>query len=263
MATIKVNNINYYYEESGNGEPLLLIAGVGCDVSVWTSIFGRLNPNFRIIMFDNRDVGRTDYVDTDYSIDDMADDTVRLIRKLGYEKVHVLGHSMGGAIAQNIAYRYSDVVNKLIICNSLVQVPEVSKVALEFAGKLKKVSTDISLSIQAIAPWIYSDDYLRFDNNLEKLGELMKSYPFPQQADGYLRQVSALNKFDSSKYLHQITQLTLIIAGSHDMLTPLSQSQIMADHIPNSQLVVLPGSHLPIVEVAPLFVKTIENFLRS
>ncbi|HLX54013.1 MAG TPA: alpha/beta hydrolase, partial [Aquella sp.] len=140
-------------------------------------------------------------------------------------------------------------------------VPTVSKAAMEFTGKLKEISTDIGLSAQSIAPWIYSDDYLRFDNNLEQLSELMRSYPFPQRADGYLRQLSALNKFDSAGYLHQIKHLTLIIAGSHDLLTPLSQSQMMADHIPNSQLVVLPGSHLPIIEVPPLFVKTVVNFL--
>jgi len=261
MTKIKVNEINYYYEEVGDKEPLLLIAGLSCDLSIWTSVLDKLSQNFRIIMFDNRDVGRTDYVNTEYTVDDMADDTVRLIKKLGYEKVSILGHSMGGAIAQNIAYRYPEVVDRLIISNSLVQAPTVSLVAMEFAGKLREISTDISLSAQSIAPWIYSDDYLRFDNNLQKLGELMQSYPFPQRADGYLRQLNALNKFDSGGYLHQIKHLTLIIAGSHDLLTPLSQSQIMADHIPNSQLVVLPGSHLPIIEVPPLFVKTVERFL--
>jgi len=261
MAKIKVNEINYYYEEVGDKEPLLLIAGLSCDLSIWTSVLDKLSQKFRIIMFDNRDVGRTDYANADYLVDDMADDTARLIKKLGYEKVNILGHSMGGAIAQNIAYRYPDVVDKLIICNSLVQVPTVSKAAMEFTGKLKEISTDIGLSAQSIAPWIYSDDYLRFDNNLEQLSELMRSYPFPQRADGYLRQLSALNKFDSAGYLHQIKHLTLIIAGSHDLLTPLSQSQMMADHIPNSQLVVLPGSHLPIIEVPPLFVKTVVNFL--
>jgi 3-oxoadipate enol-lactonase len=263
MASIKVNNINYYYEEAGSGETLLLIAGVGCDVSVWTSVFGKLSQNFRIVMFDNRDVGRTDYVDANYTVEDMADDTVRLIRKLGYEKIHILGHSMGGAIAQNIAFRYTDVVDKLIISNSLVHMPTVSQTALEFAGRIKNITSDLGLSAQAIAPWIYSDDYLRFDNNLEKLAQLMQSYPFPQRSDGYLRQLNALSKFDSTGYLHQIRHLSLIIAGSHDLLTPLSQSQIMADHIPNSQLVVLPGSHLPIIEIPPLFVKTVENFLRD
>lgn len=263
MATIKVNNINYYYEESGNGMPLLLIAGLNCDVSVWTSVFSKLNQKFRVIMFDNRDVGRTDYLNTDYLLDDMADDTVRLIRKLGYDKIHVLGHSMGGAIAQSIAHRYSDVVDKLIISNSLAHIPTVSQAALEFAGRLKNVTADVGLSAQAIAPWTYSDDYLQFDNNLERLAELMKLYPFPQRPDGYIRQLKALALFDSTAYLHEIKHLTLIIAGAHDLLTPLSQSQIMADHIPNSQLVVLPGAHLPIIEVPQIFVKTVENFLHS
>ncbi len=261
MSAIKVNEINYYYEEIGSKDPLLLIAGLGCDLAIWTAVVGELSQKFRLIMFDNRDVGRTDYVDAEYSIDDMADDTVRLIRKLGYEKVSILGHSMGGAIAQNIAYRYPETVNKLIICNSLVHMSTVGMAALGFAGKLRDISTDIGLSVQSIAPWIYSDDYLRFDNNLEQLSELMRLYPFPQRPDGYLRQLNALSKFNSLDYLHQIKHLTLIMAGSHDLLTPRDQSQIMADHIPNSQLMVLPGSHMPLIEVSPLFIKMVLNFL--
>ncbi|MCC2644276.1 MAG: 3-oxoadipate enol-lactonase [Burkholderiales bacterium] len=261
MPKIKVNEINYYYEEAGSKEPLLLIAGLGCDLSIWTSVLDKLSQNFRVIIFDNRDAGRTDYVDATYTINDMADDTVCLIKKLGYEKVSILGHSLGGAIAQDIACRYPEVVDKLIISNSLVQVATVSLAALEFAGKLRKFTTDISLPTQSIAPWIYSDDYLRYDNNLEKLGELIRTYPFPQQADGYLRQLNALAKFNSQGYLHKIRHLTLIIGGSHDLLTPLNQSQIMADNIPNAQLVILPGSHMPIIEIPLLFVKTIDNFL--
>ncbi|HLX53915.1 MAG TPA: alpha/beta hydrolase, partial [Aquella sp.] len=93
MAKIKVNEINYYYEEVGDKEPLLLIAGLSCDLSIWTSVLDKLSQKFRIIMFDNRDVGRTDYANADYLVDDMADDTARLIKKLGYEKVNILGHS--------------------------------------------------------------------------------------------------------------------------------------------------------------------------
>jgi 3-oxoadipate enol-lactonase len=262
MTKITVNEINYHYEEVGNGkDPLLLINGLGCDVSIWTAVLDKLSQNFKVITFDNRDSGRTDYASTDYTIDDMAEDTVWLIRKLGYEKVSILGHSMGGAIAQAIAYHYPEVIDKLIISNSLIQMSTVGITALDFAGKMRQLSTDISLQVQSIAPWIYSDDYLHFDNSLEKLSELMRAYPYPQRPDGYLRQLNALNKFDSSAFLHQIRHMTLIIAGSHDLLTPLSQSQMMADHIPNSQLVVLPGSHMPLIEIPPLFTKTVANFL--
>ncbi len=263
MSKITVNEINYYYEEVGNGkEPLLVIAGLGCDVSLWTAVLDKLSQHFKVIIFDNRDVGRTDYVSAEYTIDDMADDTVRLIRKLGYEKVSILGHSMGGTIAQTIAYRYPEVVDKLIICNSLVKVPTISQTALGFAGKIRQFTTDTSLQIQAIAPWVYSDDYLHFDNSLEQLSELMRKYPFPQRPDGYLRQLNALNKFDSNGFLHQIKHMTLVIAGLHDLLAPLNQSQTMVDHIPNSQLVVLPGSHVPVIEIPPLFTKTVVNFLQ-
>lgn len=263
MPKININNINYYYEEFGSGDPLLLIAGMGCDVSVWTSILGKLGMNFRVIMFDNRDVGRTDYMNADYEIEDMANDTVMLIQKLGYCQVNILGHSLGGAVAQSIANNYPDVVKRLIISNSLVQVQEVSRAAMQFAATLREAGMDLGVSTMSLAPWIYSDNYLGQTNNLTKLASLMSSYPFPQRIDGYLRQLKALCNFDSTGYLSSINQSTLIIAGANDLLTPLSQSQTMVRHIPNSELVVLPGSHMPIIEIAPLFVGTVKDFLQK
>lgn len=262
MATTSVNGIKYFYEEIGDGHPLVLIPGLGCDNSVWAGIMSHLSAKYRVLLIDNRDSGRSDYVDYTYTIDDMADDIVCLIKYLGYERANVLGHSMGGTIAQSIAYRYPQQLNKLVISNSLVKIPIRSKVALDLSGSLQMSNVDLSIIMQSIAPWIYSADFFMSNDNLCKLVNAMYSYPYKQRPDGFVRQLRALSNFDSSKHLHKVSALTLVVAGKCDLLTPKEESETMVKHIANSRLTILPGSHMPFIENPTLYIKTIIDFLK-
>ena len=91
MPTVKVNDINMYYEISGDGEPLVLIAGLGTDLTIYEPIIARLSKKYRVVAFDNRGVGRTDKPDIPYTIDD----TAGLLRATGIKQAHVLGVSIG------------------------------------------------------------------------------------------------------------------------------------------------------------------------
>ena len=97
MPKFTCNEIEIYYEIHGEGYPLVLIAGLGCDMSIWDPILDLLKRHFKIIIFDNRGVGRSSSPSQPYTISDMALDTWNLIAKLELHKPHVLGHSMGGA----------------------------------------------------------------------------------------------------------------------------------------------------------------------
>ncbi|OJV09288.1 MAG: hypothetical protein BGO14_02855 [Chlamydiales bacterium 38-26] len=96
MPKFTCNEIEIYYEIHGEGYPLVLIAGLGCDMSIWDPILDLLKRHFKIIIFDNRGVGRSSSPSQPYTISDMALDTWNLIAKLELHKPHVLGHSMGG-----------------------------------------------------------------------------------------------------------------------------------------------------------------------
>ncbi len=91
MPTIKVNDINMYYEIHGQGEPLLLIMGMGADLTMWGDSVYRFAKKYQVITFDNRGAGRTDKPDIPYSIEMMADDTVGLMDRLNIERAHFLG----------------------------------------------------------------------------------------------------------------------------------------------------------------------------
>lgn len=106
MAKIKVNDIDMYYEIHGEGEPLVLIEGLGYSTWMWCKQVEELSKKFKVIIFDNRGVGETDKPDMEYSIEMFADDLADLLSKLEIKKAHILGVSMGGFVAQEFAIKY-------------------------------------------------------------------------------------------------------------------------------------------------------------
>src|SRR4051794_24915101 len=102
MPTARVNGTELYYEVHGEGEPLLCVMGLAADTLAWTLQVPAWSAAYKTIVFDNRDVGRSGYVEGDYDVADMARDTLALADELGLESFHLLGVSMGGMIAQEV-----------------------------------------------------------------------------------------------------------------------------------------------------------------
>src|SRR5262245_31603204 len=107
-----------YYEVRGDGHPLVLVLGLGGDISEVDGIVAAFAAKFRVLAFDNRGAGRTDKPREPYSVEMMADDTVGLMRAVGFEQADVLGISLGGRIAMDVALRYPDVVDRLVLVST-------------------------------------------------------------------------------------------------------------------------------------------------
>ena len=117
MPKTKSNDINIYYEVHGKGFPLVMIMGLGGNVFQWDpTLIREMSKRYKTVIFDNRGAGRTDAPKIDYSPKMFADDTVRLMDELKMQKAHILGLSMGGGIAQEIALSYPQRLEKLILC---------------------------------------------------------------------------------------------------------------------------------------------------
>src|SRR5512146_1889888 len=108
MPTAKVNDITMYYEIQGEGEPLVLIAGLRLDIAEYNGIDSWLAQKYQVVAFDNRGAGRTDKPDIPYSIEMMADDIAGLLYALGVKQAHIIGISMGGRIALALALQHPE-----------------------------------------------------------------------------------------------------------------------------------------------------------
>ncbi|MFW5838296.1 MAG: alpha/beta fold hydrolase, partial [Desulfovibrionaceae bacterium] len=100
------HGVALHYETTGEGEPLLLIPGLGSDASNWPQVDKRLAERFQLVLMDNRGAGRSDSPPPPYAMADMAGDCLCVLDHLGLESAHVLGHSMGGAIALELAINH-------------------------------------------------------------------------------------------------------------------------------------------------------------
>src|SRR3970282_26262 len=115
---VEVNDINIYYEIHGEGEPLLLIEGIGYSSWMWFSQITDFSREYKVIVFANRGVGNTYKPDSEYTIETMAEDAAGLLKALGLDSAHVLGVSMGGFIGQELALKYPDMVRSLALVST-------------------------------------------------------------------------------------------------------------------------------------------------
>ncbi len=118
MPGARTGEIEIYYEEYGQGLPLIMILGLGQDIATWDFQVSEFSKHFRLIVFDNRDSGRSSQCSTPYTTEDMARDALGLMNYLHIERAHVLGTSMGGMIAQQIALLAPERVISLVLAST-------------------------------------------------------------------------------------------------------------------------------------------------
>lgn len=251
MPKVQVNGINLYYEVHGEGEPLLLIYGLAGRGNGWKFQVEGLSQRFRLITFDNRGVGETDQPDLPYSIAQMADDAAGLLDVLKIESASVFGISMGGMIAQEFALRHSDRVKKLTLgcthCGIKHCVPSPDWVTEIFKTLPGKPREQV---VRDCTPINYSP-YTQ-QHRPELIESLIPLFVDNRQSlPAYLRQLKAIYEFDTYDRLPGISVPTLIMTGADDVLIPPGNSKIIANRIPNAQLIELDNAgHLFFIEKA-------------
>lgn len=231
-----------YWEESGSGEPLLLIMGLGYTHEMWHRSRPLLAEHFRTIVFDNRGVGKSDVPPGPYSIAQMAQDAAAVLDAAAVESAHVFGISMGGMIAQEFALLFPHRVRSLVLgctaCGGRNAVRASDRV-LEIL--LDRATMTPEEGARAMAPYIYdsSTPAARID---EDLAIRFRSYP---TAEGYMAQVQGILAWSSYDRLGSIQAPTLVIHGSSDELVPPQNGEILASKIPSARLVMLANaSHI-------------------
>ncbi len=268
MPKANVNGINIAYDVDGQGEPLVLIMGFNSSRKV--SFFQKraFSKYFQVITFDNRGFGGSDKPNGPYSIRMMADDAVGLMNHINIEKAHILGVSMGGMIAQELAINYPEKMGKLILWCTYAQMDETSGWTSEFR---KSLGLDVDCSHDdwrnvPIKDVTNSIPYFASNSWLFKLISIafFKVLSIISGLDGVDAQWQAMIGHDTLDRLHMIQAPTLIIAGTEDNLIKPSSSDVLASNIPNSRLIMVTGgSHMIVLGKRSRFNKEALDFLRD
>lgn len=223
IATLK--EIKMYYEIHGVGEPIVFIPDLLESSQSWQFVVSKLAKHFKIILLDNRTVGKSNGSGSAFSISDMATDTVEMLDFLKIKKAHILGHGMGGFIAQEIAINFPERVNKLVL-EATAPFPNARQnQLLSNFNKLLVKATDRTLWFKDYFLWIYSAKYLENTDFINALIEFNLSYVNPSNIDDFKYQIEAIAAYDSSSRLNKISSETLIIIGEEDILTLTEDSE--------------------------------------
>lgn len=248
MPTAQLRDILVYYEEAGAGDPLVLIMGLGGDLQGWALQVPELAKHHRVITFDNRGAGRTSAPDRPYSIARMAEDTVALMDRLGIEKASVLGFSMGGFIAQEMALAHPDRVDKLILLASAPYIDGYTRTVVRSLIDARRSNMSREQIVRLTSIFLYSPELLDDEERYEKSILNSLANQWPQQDHAFIRQAHAVLNFDARDRLSNIKQATLVVGGKDDALLPIRNSQRLAELIPNATLKELPGGHVGAME---------------
>ena len=253
-----------YYEEHGGGYPLLLVNGLGSDHLEWLHQIPAFTARFRGIVFDNRGTGKTDVPPGPYTTAEMADDAASLLRALGIPRAHVLGVSLGGMIAQEVALRHPDLVDGLVLgCTGPGGELSVRPSPEAMAAFAQAKGEDREAELRRMLPFLYTDACIR-ERPEEIEGFIRRRLDHPTPPEGYLAQLSAAVTHDASSRLEKIRARTLVIAGDADRLVNWENSVRLAGRIPGAKLVVLPGApHRIFAETAEAFNMEVLSFLQT
>jgi 3-oxoadipate enol-lactonase len=263
MPSTQVNGIDLYYEETGSGPPLLLIAGLGGNTLGWAMLLPALAEHFRVIAFDNRGAGRSSAPAGPNTTGQLADDTAVLLDRLGIERTHVIGLSMGGMIAQELALAHPERVDRLVLYSTVAR-PRLATFGpwLSIWENAAKHGLDASSLALSLMPWMFTPAFMTQHDQVEAALVEWASDPYPAPAHGIIAQTAACRTHDALDRLPQIAAPTLVLVGAEDILFPVSCARELAGSIPGARLHVLErGGHIPDAEYPEAVAEAMLNFL--
>ena len=254
--------ITLNYEIHGNGPPLLLISGTGHNLEFWSNQLQYFSNEFSSIVFDNRGVGKSTVPVSSYTLADMADDAARLLDYVNIDRAHVMGFSMGGHIAQELAINHPNRVLSLGIHHSWSRNAPRLKKFQETRLHLAKNDQRLALTELSMLA-LHSSSY--YDSNPIEM-DAHRAFLLTQSPIniGWIRQLEACINSDTFERLNLIKAPTQITCSNLDIIAPPHLSQAMHEKIKQSKLYIMEGTgHVSLMESPKEFAYICLNFLRS
>jgi 3-oxoadipate enol-lactonase len=247
-------------DSGGRGEAVILAHAIGCDRRMWEDIVPALAKRHRVIAPDARGHGRSPLPPRSWSLEDMADDAARLLDRLGIERAHWVGLSMGGMVGQAFALRHAARLGRLVLANTTSSYGPEGRP--NWDNRIRLVSEGGLGAIRdMVAARYFSPDFLAARPEVVErvMGRFMET-----PAQGYVGCCEAIRELDYIDALPRIASPTLVIAGDLDAGTPPAMSRAIVERGPGARLAVLRGaSHLSAVELPAEFAALVGDFLAA
>jgi 3-oxoadipate enol-lactonase len=259
VPRVRVDGLELVYEELGEGAPVLFISGTSVDRTIWGGQVAHFMRQYRCISVDNRDVGESTMMTTGYTPRDMAADVAGLMAALALPRAHVVGHSLGGAIAQELALAAPDRVRSLTLVGTWARNDESTRALFRTWKRLRAALPDREF-LEAMLLTGVGHQFLNTVGVETLVGMFL--VPHPQPPDAFCRQVDADLAHDTADRLAAIEASTLVVAGEDDTIFPRHHPRALADGIRGAELVMMPhAGHSPLIENADAFNDVLAGFL--
>jgi 3-oxoadipate enol-lactonase len=264
MPHAPVNGIDLYYEDTGEGLPLLLITGLSGNTLDWTPLLPALAEHYRVIAIDPRGAGRSSAPPGPYTTAMLAADALGLLDHLDLERAHVVGFSLGGMIAQEMAITAPSRVDRLVLLATAAHLrPAIIEPWLRlFVHSYTGEADAAGFAVWAL-PWWFSPSFMHDPGRIEAALAEMNDPAYPAApAHGVAAQADAVRTHDTRARLGTITVPTLALVGADDIATPVVAMREVAEGIPAARLQVLEeGGHLVFAEFPDAVAEAIVAFL--
>ena len=255
--------LHYTLRPARNGKArstIVLSHALGCDLTMWDRLANVLAAEFDVVCYDHRGHGASDAPATLYTMHDLSDDAARLIRELDCGPVIWIGLSMGGMVGQELAIRYPELIQKLVIANSTSAYPDAVRDVWQ-----QRIATVKENGIEVIADAVM-ERYFHAGFRSERPATVasFRRRLVTTDPEGYIGCCNAVGTVDTTARLASVTAPVLVIAGELDQGAPVSMSETMANAITGAKLVVLAdASHLAVAEQPQAFIDAVQTFLND
>jgi pimeloyl-ACP methyl ester carboxylesterase len=260
---VNANGVDLWAEQEGAGDDVVFISGLADEGACWVDQVAGLNDRYRVTTFDNRGVGRSATPDGEFAIAAFSADTAALMDALGIERAHVVGSSMGGAIAQELALAHPERVRSLVLngtwCRGDRFLHEIFRNWMWSAEKADSIRDFlVTVNLWCFSPRIWNEGVM------DEWVAAAEASPYAQSVDAFCRSTLALIAHDTADRVAGISAPTLITVGDLDLVLPPRFSQELAERIPNARLVVIPDvGHQPFQEVPADYNVLLADFWQS
>lgn len=262
MSLVRVGGLDIAYERAGHGPPVLLINGTGEPAASWRALT-RLLPGYDHIAIDQRDTGGSMYVDAPYTPRDLAGDAAGVLDALEVSHAHVIGYSLGGAVAMELALARPDLVRSLVLLSTWPASDPWFVAQMRNWQAIRRAHWDDERAFLE-ALWVFMWSPMTFRDPALVEGHTLGALHDPQRPDGWMRQTEADIAHDTGERLRGITVPTTVIVGEDDICTPPRFSQEICERIAGARLVTVPNAgHGALFEATPVIGAVIAEVLAA